>query len=329
MVEQLSVSATTPWPAKAASPWSSTGSTENASGSLMRSCLARTMPSTTGSTVSRWLGLAASSMGIVSPRAAGEGAGLAEVVLHVARALGGLGVDVALELLEELVVALAHDVGEHVEPAAVGHAHDRAVEAVVGGPLEHGVEDRDGRLGALDAEALLADVLGGEELLEGLGGVEPAEDVALLVGVERDRRRPRRAPGSSASAPARRCACTRCRWCGSRRCAARARMSPSFIRCVPADAAGEELAVEVPDGEAVGGGVELAVHVRLLPRQRVEVGDEVAAHPVLVDQRLHVHLLLEAGLLLVDRVVVGQPLARPRRARRGSGRPRRRSRPRP
>ena len=64
-------------------------------------------------------------------------------------------------------------------------------------------------------------------------------------------------------------------------------------RRVPAEAVGEELAVEVPDGEPVGGRVELGVHVRLLPRQRIEVGDEVAAHPVHVDERLHVHLLLE------------------------------------
>jgi hypothetical protein len=66
----------------------------------------------------------------------------------------------------------------------VGHAEHRRVHAVASAALEDGVEDRDGRLGALEAEALLADVLGGEELLEGLGGVEPAEDVALLVGVE-------------------------------------------------------------------------------------------------------------------------------------------------
>ena len=52
-----------------------------------------------------------------------ELADLAEVVLHVARALDGRGVEGALELLEHLVVVLAHDVGEHVEPPAVGHAH--------------------------------------------------------------------------------------------------------------------------------------------------------------------------------------------------------------
>ena len=102
--------------------------------------------------------------------------------------------------LEELLVALADDVDEHVEPAAVGHADARRESMrAVGGLGEHGVEDRDGGLGALDAEALLAEVLGGEELLERLGRVEPVEDVALLVAVERRRGRPRPAPGSSAS----------------------------------------------------------------------------------------------------------------------------------
>ena len=165
--------------------------------------------------------------------AAHELAGLAQVVLDVARALGGLGVDVALELLEELLVGLAHDVDEHVEPAAVGHAHDHRVEVGVGGRADHRVEDGDGALGAVDAEALLAQVLGGQELLERLGRVEPAEDVALLVGVERDAGALRPAAGSRPSRPAPGCACTRCRWCGSRRRAAGAAASPRAMRSRP------------------------------------------------------------------------------------------------
>ena len=121
-------SATTPWPAKAASPWISSGRTGYDPGGSIWSWRARTMPSTIGSTVSRWLGLAASSTVTSLPRRADVLAGRAEVVLHVAGALDGVGVDVALELPEDLVVALAHDVGEHVEPAAVGHAEHHAVE---------------------------------------------------------------------------------------------------------------------------------------------------------------------------------------------------------
>ena len=74
--------------------------------------------------------------------------------------------------------------------------------------------------------------------------------------------------------------------------------------------AGEELTVEVPDREPVGGRVELGVHVRLFGRQRVEVGDEVAPHPVHVDEGVHLHLLLELRVLAPRGVHVGAPLHR-------------------
>src|SRR3569623_1998530 len=55
--DRLSVSATTPCPAKAASPCRSTGSTEKkALPRFRRSCLARTMPSSTGLAASGWEG---------------------------------------------------------------------------------------------------------------------------------------------------------------------------------------------------------------------------------------------------------------------------------
>ena len=91
--------------------------------------MARTMPSTIGID-----GLEVAGVGGQLDADVGAGralvlAGRAEVVLHVAGALHRAGVDVALELLEDLVVALADDVGEHVEPAAVGHAEHRRVDA--------------------------------------------------------------------------------------------------------------------------------------------------------------------------------------------------------
>ena len=114
-------------------------------------------------------------------RAAREAAGGALVVLDVAGALDRLGVEVPLELLEDLAVGLADDVGQDVEAAAVRHAHDRLVEPLGHRLVEEGVEDHDGRLGALEAEPLLAHVAGVEEALEDLGGVQPVQDVALLV----------------------------------------------------------------------------------------------------------------------------------------------------
>ena len=67
------------------------------------------------------------------------------------------------------------------------------------------------------------------------------------------------------------------------------RMSRSGMRraleAARAEAADRELAVEVPDREAVVRDVELGMRGRLAPAERVEVGDEVAAHPVHVDER--------------------------------------------
>ena len=67
------------------------------------------------------------------------------------------------------------------------------------------------------------------------------------------------------------------------------------------DAAGAEHAVEVPDREAVGRRIELGVHLRLFPAERVEISDEVAADAVGADQRGDVHLLLEHRLFAVER----------------------------
>ena len=80
------------------------------------------------------------------------------------------------------------------------------------------------------------------------------------------------------------------------------RRMPRILRSLrnglAAEAAGGEVAVEVPQRQAVRGDVEVGV-AALPVLQRVGVGHEVAAHPVGVDQLLH------AGDL-VDVVVVGR-----------------------
>ena len=113
--------------------------------------------------------------------AGGELALDAEVVLDVAGALDGAGVDVALELAEDLAGTLAGDVDQHVEAAAVGHADADLVELVGRGGLADLVEERDRGLAALEAETLLADELGLQERLEGLGLVELLQDAQLLL----------------------------------------------------------------------------------------------------------------------------------------------------
>ena len=155
---RLKHSATTPWPAKAASPCISSGSTwpRPALGVSRRvkACLARALPSTTGLTISRWLGLAVSDRWTLLPSNSRSELG-AQVVLHVARALDVLGHGrAALELVEDRAVGLAHHRGQDVQPAAVGHAEDDLVNAQGAAPLDDLLERRHRQLAAVEAEPL-------------------------------------------------------------------------------------------------------------------------------------------------------------------------------
>ncbi len=61
----------------------------------------------------------------------------AEVVLDVAGALDVVGRGgAALELVEDGAVRLAHHLGEHVQPAAMGHAEDDLLQAELAAALD-------------------------------------------------------------------------------------------------------------------------------------------------------------------------------------------------
>ena len=221
----------------------------------------------------------------------------AEVVLHVAGALDRARVDVALELAEDLVVGLADDVGQHVEPAAVGHADGDLVEPGLRCGLADLVDDGHGGLAALEGEPLLADELGLEERLERLGLVELLQDPQLLLagllGVR---------TLDPLLDPAALLGIHDVHVLDAGRAAvgvAQDAEDVAQLHEAPAGAAelaGGELAVEVPERQAVRLDAQVGV-AALLVLQRVGVGHQVAAHPVGVDQ-------LEDPGLLVDLVVV-------------------------
>ena len=173
------------------------------------------------------------------------------------------------------------------------------------------------------------DVAGVEEPLEDLGGVEPVEDVTLLLGGERGGDPldvlldPPLLLGVldvhvlDAEGPA----------------VGVAEDVEDLVErggVLAGEPVGDELARQVPDGQSVVERVELGVELGRLGVERVEVGDQVAADPVHVDEGLHVDLL--------DQPAAGSPsVVEPTRwrpapsgpARRGSRatrRPRRRSR---
>ena len=114
------------------------------------------------------------------PGGGGQDRLVSQVVLHVAVARHGVGDVVLGELLEELVEGLAHDAAKNVEAPAVGHPHDDLLDADVRAVVDHRVEGGDDGLAAFEREALLANVLCVQELLEELGLVDPAQDPHLL-----------------------------------------------------------------------------------------------------------------------------------------------------
>ncbi len=104
----------------------------------------------------------------------------AKMVLDITRALvlsaGGAG-----KLAEDGLVGFPDDVAEHVETAAVGHANDDVLDAVVDAAVDEGLHAGDEGLAALKAEALVVGVLCGQEGLERGAPDEAVEDAALLV----------------------------------------------------------------------------------------------------------------------------------------------------
>ena len=104
---------------------------------------------------------------------------VAEVILHVATAADRVRHVVLGELVEDHLQRLIEEVREHVETAAMGHAHDDFLDAALGTVAQHGVERDDERLTAFEREALVALVFRVQELLEFLGLEELAVNLPL------------------------------------------------------------------------------------------------------------------------------------------------------
>ena len=223
------------------------------------------------------------------------------VVFDVTRSLDARRVEVALEFSEQLLVALAQDVNKHVQAAAVRHAHYRMLVPMVDGRAEQGVEG-------------------------GMADSAPSRPNRFwpMYLVSRNRSRASaalslariwRCSSGSRSVLTPSTCCWIQRFCSGammcmystptvRQYASRRneRISPSRIR-LPGQALGQELPVEVPYREAVSAGVELGVHLWFFPVERVEVGDQVAPHPVGIYEPLDFLLLFYIIGRRLERVV--------------------------
>ena len=211
----------------------------------------------------------------------------AEMVFDVARALDVLRVGgIALEFREDRLVGLAHHVGEHVEPAAVGHADDDFLDAELAAALDDLFERRDGRLGAVQAETLGAGIFLVEEALEDLGLDQAAENGLLAHGGEfgavLDRLDTRLQPGFLVRI------LDVHEFHADRAGIGRFAAGDDLAQCrglaeaeIVAD---EDAPVEVARRKAVGLVVQLRMVFALFDAERIEPREKVAAHPVAADQ---------------------------------------------
>ena len=107
-----------------------------------------------------------------------------KMVLHIARTADVFRVGAATrKFVEDNLVGFAHHVGEHVEPAAVGHAVDDLANTLLAAVFDDSFQRRDHGFAAIEAEALGPDVFLAEERFILFAADNRREDGALaLVG---------------------------------------------------------------------------------------------------------------------------------------------------
>ena len=105
-------------------------------------------------------------------------AGGAHVIFHVAGAEDAARIDV-FESGKDFLRRPPGDVGDHVEAAAMAHAHDELDGAELGGSVENFVDERNQRGDAFEREALAAEIALLHDLLEDVGADEQVENALL------------------------------------------------------------------------------------------------------------------------------------------------------
>jgi hypothetical protein len=105
-----------------------------------------------------------------------------EVVLHVVVALHLGGRERRLELAEDVLERLLHDVREEVDATAMRHADRDLLHPHACGTCDERLEHRDERGATLEREALLPRVARMQELLETIGEQQRARSTATRAG---------------------------------------------------------------------------------------------------------------------------------------------------
>ncbi len=210
--------------------------------------------------------------------------GGAEVVLHVARALDLVGMGrAALELVEDRPVGLGHDIGQHVQAPAMRHADDDLVQAELAAAFDDLLERRHHGFATVEPEALGAGIFHVEEALEAFGLDELFQDRRLALQREADLPAFDTIldPGALLGVGDMHVLDADMAAIGALQDVEHLAQRAEFEAERAADIDG---AVVIGFGEAVGLGLELGVLAARDELERVELGDEVTASPVVADQ---------------------------------------------
>src|SRR6185437_4976632 len=114
-------------------------------------------------------------------------AAVAHMIFYVTAAHGLVRLGRSFELTEDLLIGLAHDIGQDVEAASMCHTDHDFLYGMSGGSIDNSVEGGNGCFAAFQREPFLSYVFGMQEFLKQDGLIELLEDVLFLFqrkGVE-------------------------------------------------------------------------------------------------------------------------------------------------
>ena len=111
---------------------------------------------------------------------------MAQMVFHIAASQFAFRIDI-FEFAEYSTGRFVENIGEHIQPAPVGHPDHHFLNAVAPRGLDGVVEQGDEALGAFQREALGTDELAVQERFKELRVGELSENTLLLAERERPR----------------------------------------------------------------------------------------------------------------------------------------------
>src|ERR1041384_6317219 len=197
---------------------------------------------------------------------------------------------------------MADDIREHVQTSAMRHAHRDAVDAELAGALNQLIEQRNDRLAAFNRKSLLTEELGVQEFLELLSRNQLPKNSFLDFDV--DGFGLNKLDANLLAQPELFFFALNVTIFGADLAAVCALQNVEDLAqrstLSSAQAAGNENAIEVPNRQAVGLDVELGMIEQRHRVQRIDIGHEVPAHAISINQfhharlsqRVLVHLLL-------------------------------------